>query len=126
MKKINHEKLTKRDKTAIRGHENDELPSIGSYADQKRYFESKGDNNHKERKPSPIVSNERPLPSTIVISDKNKERKEYNLEEKYQEGDLIKHPTFGKGTVLYIIDNQRMDVYFRNGRKILVMNKKAS
>lgn len=93
MKKIDHEKLTIRDKTTRRGHEDDEYPSIGSHADKKRYFESKGDNKNKERKPSQIISNEKPIPRTIVISDKNK---------------------------------QRIDVYFRNGRKILVMNKKAS
>jgi len=48
---------------------------------------------------------------------------EYTMGATYTEQDVIQHTTFGLGIVVKIIDENRMDVFFKEGLKKLVMNR---
>jgi len=47
----------------------------------------------------------------------------YRVSESYQSSEFIEHPVLGKGRVTDILGAQRIEVIFRDGRKILVCNK---
>lgn len=47
----------------------------------------------------------------------------YRLSDSYAQGDFIEHPTFGVGKVLDIVGAEKMEVVFREGRKILICNR---
>ena len=47
---------------------------------------------------------------------------DYQMTERYEKGDVISHPHFGRGFV-EAITTDRMDVLFREGRKALAMNR---
>jgi hypothetical protein len=48
----------------------------------------------------------------------------YNIFETYSAGEYIEHPTFGMGRVLEIMGAERIQVVFKDGRKVLVFNRK--
>jgi hypothetical protein len=48
---------------------------------------------------------------------------DYKLAERYEKGDVIAHPQFGRGFVETITADS-MDVLFREGRKALAMNRR--
>jgi len=50
----------------------------------------------------------------------------YRTSESYGASEFIEHPVFGTGRVLEIVGSQRIQVIFREGRKILVCNVKPS
>jgi hypothetical protein len=50
---------------------------------------------------------------------------DYRLTERYEKGDVIAHPQFGRGFVL-AVTGERMEVLFREGRKHLAMNHPAA
>jgi len=47
----------------------------------------------------------------------------YRTSESYEAGEFIEHPTFGIGKVLDIVAAEKMQVVFREGRKILLCNR---
>jgi hypothetical protein len=47
---------------------------------------------------------------------------EYKLTERYEKGDVIDHPRFGRGFV-ESTTMDKMDVLFREGRKLMAMNR---
>ena len=49
---------------------------------------------------------------------------EYRLTERYEKGDVIDHPHFGRGFVEAVNSVQSMEVLFREGRKSMAMNRK--
>lgn len=51
---------------------------------------------------------------------------EYRLTERYEKGDVIDHPQFGRGFVEAITSVQSMEVLFRDGRKRMAMNRKPA
>lgn len=51
--------------------------------------------------------------------------REYKRTERYQKGEVIAHPQFGRGFVETITADS-MDVLFREGRKALVMNRQPA
>jgi hypothetical protein len=47
----------------------------------------------------------------------------YRINEEFSEGEFLEHKSFGVGKVLNIIGSERMEVVFREGRKVLLCNK---
>lgn len=50
----------------------------------------------------------------------------YRVSESYAPAEFIEHPVFGIGRVLEIAGAERIQVIFKDGRKILICNKKPS
>ncbi len=50
---------------------------------------------------------------------------DYKLNERYEKGDVISHPQFGRGFV-ETITSDSMEVLFREGRKTLAMNRRMA
>lgn len=48
----------------------------------------------------------------------------YKLTEHYEKGDVIAHPSFGRGFVISTTTD-KMEVLFREGKKLLAMNRAA-
>ena len=48
---------------------------------------------------------------------------DYRLTERYEKGDMIEHPQFGRGFVERIPTDTSMEVLFREGRKRMAMNR---
>jgi len=46
--------------------------------------------------------------------------KAYSPRDKYQEGDVLEHPTFGRGVTTAIKDETKIEVLFESGSKTLV------
>ena len=46
--------------------------------------------------------------------------KNYSPKEKYQSGDVLKHPTFGVGVTTAVKDDSKIEVLFEGGSKLLV------
>ncbi len=49
---------------------------------------------------------------------------DYRTTERYEKGDVITHPQFGRGFVEAITSDESMEVLFREGRKRMAMNRK--
>jgi hypothetical protein len=47
----------------------------------------------------------------------------YRINEIFSEGEFLEHKNFGVGKVLNILGSERMEVVFREGRKVLLYNK---
>lgn len=50
----------------------------------------------------------------------------YRIADSYRTGELIEHPTLGTGRVMDVLGSQRIQVIFREGRKVLVCNRPQS
>jgi hypothetical protein len=48
---------------------------------------------------------------------------DYKLTERYERGDVVEHPRFGRGFVERIPTDTSMEVLFRGGRKRMAMNR---
>ena len=126
MKKLNHEQRAIEDKVRKKGHEFNEGPEIGSFADQKRWKE---ENPEKKKRSdlTPLQARDSNIKHVSKITiDLNKPYKHYSINDRYELDDRIKHPELGKGIVTYIEDDTKMQVKFRHSTKRLMMNKKAA
>jgi hypothetical protein len=47
----------------------------------------------------------------------------YNIQTKFNKGDVINHPSFGVGIVEKTIDNDKIEILFRTSFKTLIHNK---
>ncbi|HMK34428.1 MAG TPA: hypothetical protein VK463_05130 [Desulfomonilaceae bacterium] len=50
----------------------------------------------------------------------------YELSETYTPGEFIEHPNFGRGRVIDIVGAEKFQVIFKEGRKILLFNRKKT
>lgn len=50
----------------------------------------------------------------------------YGVSQAYTRGEYIEHPTFGIGRVLDIVGIEKVEVIFREGRKVLICNRGKS
>jgi hypothetical protein len=50
--------------------------------------------------------------------------KPYNVSESYGPSEYVEHPIFGTGRVLEIVGAEKIQVIFKEGRKILICNKR--
>ena len=48
----------------------------------------------------------------------------YKMKQDYEESALIKHPSFGIGVVTRKIDQNKIEIYFETGLKLLAINRK--
>lgn len=55
--------------------------------------------------------------------DESVEPRAYRINEEFDEGEFLNHKSFGVGKVLNILGSERMEVVFKEGRKILLFNK---
>src|ERR1041385_1709233 len=55
-------------------------------------------------------------------SDKN--AKPYEFREKYNENMIVTHPKFGKGFVTEVLSDSKVEVTFKDSRRVLVHNRK--
>ena len=46
--------------------------------------------------------------------------KAYSPASKYEQGDVLEHPTFGRGVATAVRDGTKIDVLFESGSKILI------
>ncbi len=62
-----------------------------------------------------------------LIAHKNRATaRQYGIRERYAEGDLIQHPSFGLGIVMAVRETEKIDVLFSNASKTLLHNKGAA
>ena len=50
----------------------------------------------------------------------------YRISDAYEPGEFIAHPVLGTGRVLEIVGREKIQVVFKEGRKILICNKKRA
>jgi hypothetical protein len=55
-----------------------------------------------------------------LIKESNSTPKNYSPKDKYQSGDVLKHPTFGVGVTTAVKDESKIEVLFEGGSKVLV------
>jgi hypothetical protein len=49
---------------------------------------------------------------------------DYTMAGNYKENSLVKHPTFGVGAVIRIVDSSRAEMLFESGAKLMATNRK--
>lgn len=49
--------------------------------------------------------------------------KGYSMKEKFSEGDVIDHPTFGKGVVEKVVDHNKIQTLFQHDLKLLIHDR---
>jgi hypothetical protein len=62
---------------------------------------------------------------TTIMSDLSADDtpRTYRVSESYGASEFIEHPVFGKGRVTDVLGAQRIQVIFKDGRKVLVCNR---
>jgi len=48
----------------------------------------------------------------------------YRITDFYEASEFIEHPSFGTGRVLQVLGREKIEVVFKDGRKVLIFNKK--
>jgi len=100
-----------------------------------QYYPPKGDESDKRpvREPKPTRSKPEPRSSRRASGEWSRIMKEmppdvsprpYKASDTYQPAEYIAHAVFGPGRVLEILGRERMEVIFKEGRKVLVCNKR--
>ena len=79
----------------------------------------------KTRVTKPRVSKEEAASATWnkAVAETSKPPKAYAMTAEFALGDLIAHPTFGKGVVEELIDNNKIRTVFETGEKVLIHTK---
>ncbi len=55
--------------------------------------------------------------------DESIEPRTYKINEEFDEGEFLNHKSFGVGKVINILGSEKMEVVFKEGRKVLLYNK---
>jgi hypothetical protein len=61
--------------------------------------------------------------SSRIPEDFGQPSRTYNMRENFEVGEVISHPMFGVGKVMTIRDNNKIEVKFSSGLKVLLQNK---
>ncbi len=48
--------------------------------------------------------------------------KKYSIHDKYEKGDIISHDKFGLGIVCKVLTPRKMEVFFKEGKKLMAMS----
>jgi len=79
--------------------------------------------------PEPVAAKKRALLKKASFdeffakhSDKN--AKPYNFSERYTENVIVTHPKFGKGFVTEVMSDSKVEITFKDSRRVLVHNRK--
>ncbi len=51
--------------------------------------------------------------------------RQYRISDQYDAAEYLEHPVFGTGRVLEILGRERIEVAFKEGRKVLICNKRG-
>ncbi len=83
----------------------------------------------EEDMPEPVSARKRALlkkPTWEEFFAKHHERhaKPYNFGEAYRENAMVTHPKFGVGFVSEVVSDSKLEVTFKDGRRVLVHNRK--
>ena len=57
---------------------------------------------------------------TLLKDSETSEAKNYSPKDRYQPGDVLEHPSFGRGVATAIKDGTKIEVLFEGGSKLLV------
>ncbi|HEY3357161.1 MAG TPA: hypothetical protein VGQ83_28180 [Polyangia bacterium] len=94
---------------------------------------------HSYRKPRGEMDDEPPEPLAVkkraqlkkptfeeyvAASRKSETPRPYGFRETYANGDLVSHPKFGLGYVSELLSDDKLEITFKDGRRILVHNRK--
>jgi hypothetical protein len=87
----------------------------------------KADSPKTTQKPTSGVSSSKPAKARVsryeaLLKDGVKVMT-YSISEKYQEGDVVQHATFGRGAVTEIKDGNKIEVLFESGTKTLIHDR---
>jgi hypothetical protein len=63
------------------------------------------------------------LYSTRLMASNSSNAKIYNIKGNFRKDEIIDHPKFGIGLVLSIIQANKVEVFFKDGPRLLVQNK---
>lgn len=58
-----------------------------------------------------------------VFGSAKKQVKAYHINEVYAEMDLLEHPQFGRGFVSQLLDHNKVEVTFEEGKRVLIHNR---
>lgn len=88
--------------------------------------ESRRSQADKSRKPADRSANKAYGEWTTFMKDmpSGTEPKPYKVSECYGPSEYVEHPLFGTGRVLEIVGAEKIQVIFKEGRKILICNRK--
>jgi hypothetical protein len=67
-----------------------------------------------------------PPDQPVIEPDLSRPARPYRIDQTYEPGDRIEHPTFGDGVVESAVTPGKIDVFFPGGRKVLASAKPAS
>jgi hypothetical protein len=89
---------------------------------------SKVSSGDRSRKSAPKTAERAAGEWTTFMQDleEGSELRNYAASEAFRAGEFIRHPIFGEGKVLDIVGAEKMEVVFREGRKILLCNRAQS
>ncbi len=73
----------------------------------------------KPRKPRAVVEKHE---APAVVADLDRPPRAYDINETFQVGDRVDHPTFAQG-VVELVDGGKITVFFATGRKIMMHGK---
>ena len=82
--------------------------------------------NHKQtqaRPSQPRAVRRESTRATALPEDYGLPSRSYNMRENFEVGEVISHPMFGVGKVVAIKDNNKIEVKFPGGLKVLLQNK---
>lgn len=62
--------------------------------------------------------------SVLTGGDLSNARK-YSMEDNFKKDEIIDHPAFGIGIVLSVIQNDKMEILFKDGPRMLIQNRET-
>ncbi len=87
----------------------------------------KKDTAEKETKPKTRKRRKKATPpdpwKKAMENREEEETRPYSFEEVFEPGEIIEHDAFGKGVVLQTISENKMEVVFQDGIKIMIYNR---
>src|ERR1041385_1019024 len=80
--------------------------------------------------PEPIAAKKRAMMKKhsweeFFAKHSEKNAKPYEFRERYSENAIVTHPKFGKGFVTEVLSDSKVEVTFKDSRRVLVHNRKA-
>jgi len=79
--------------------------------------------------PEPVAARKRALLKKLTWEEffakyPDKDAKPYEFREAYRENHIVFHPKFGKGFVSEVVSDSKVEISFRDARRVLVHNRK--
>ena len=102
---------------------------ISKYEDEIRRVQCNPCGDVEEDVPEPIAAKKRammkkPTFDEFFAKHSEKNAKPYEFREHYHENVIVTHPKFGKGFVSEIVSDSKVEVTFKDAKRVLVHNRK--